>query len=156
MLLAVTHMHALAVRAPLVPPISLSPTAESIMYSEGIIPPSLPLFLTHVHPHPSHHERGMDGVGLINRGNACQMKKYCLLRLSISFDVLFRWKTRIHFITVYSSLFCPFPPACFSLLYLPACLWPIIHGKAAGCTCVTEVKMQTSHCYHTLVQLPWD
>lgn len=56
MVLAVTHMHALAVRAPLVPPVSLSPTATSIMYSEGIIPPSLPLFLTHVHPHPSHHE----------------------------------------------------------------------------------------------------
>ena len=115
MVLGVTHMHALGPRVPLAPPVSLSLMTTFIMYSEGIIPPSLPpslsLSLTHVHHHhPSHHERGTDGEGLRDRGDACQMTKYCLLRLRISFDVLFKCKKRFHFSSVYSALFCYPPP----------------------------------------------
>lgn len=53
MVLGVTHMHALGPRVPLAPPASLSLMTTFIMYSEGIIPPSLPLSVPHAHSSPS-------------------------------------------------------------------------------------------------------
>lgn len=98
--LGVTHMHALSVSAhhsP--PPVSLSLMNTFIMYSEGIILLFLPPFFS---PSPAviiiHLiTRETDGEGLTDREDAHQMTKYCLLRLSIASDVLFRQKSRLHY-----------------------------------------------------------
>lgn len=140
MVLAVSHTHALALCPPLhpPPPVSLSPMTTFIMYSEGIIRPSLPLSHTHVHHHPSHHERGMDVVGLRHSGDAHQTTRCYLPRLTRSFDVLFRRKTGGFFRSAYSSPYF----ATSNRLAASFCVFLCNHGPlavcgtAAGCTCV--------------------
>lgn len=139
MVLAVSHTHAPGLCPLLVnPPVSLSPMTTLIMHSEGIIRPSLPLSHTHVHHHPSHHERGMDVVGLRHSGDARQTTLCYLPRLTRSFDVLFRRKAEGFFRSAFSSPYF----ATSNRLAASFCVFLRNHGPlavfaiAAGCTCV--------------------
>lgn len=108
--LGVTHMHALSVSAPPPPPSQFKPD-EYIHHVFRRYYPSLPPSL--FSPSPTviiiHLiTRETDGEGLRDREDAHQMTKYCLLRLSIAFDVLFRQKSRLHY-CLFVALLLQFP-----------------------------------------------
>lgn len=102
-------------------------------YYPLLLPPSVSP-ITHVH-HSSHHGKGTDGCRGIERR---QMTKYCPLRLSIFFDVLFRLKVKIpfHYCTFIFLLFDPPPPTPLLgppyvfLLYVPVWAETILSGKS--------------------------